>query len=470
MTRYPRDLAGHGAHVPAANWPNGAKIAVQIVLNYEEGGENNILHGDAASEAFLSEITGAQPWPGQRHWNMESIYEYGARAGFWRVYRLLKDLPITVYGIATALARSPEQVAAMKSAGWEIASHGLKWIEHKDMAPEEERAQIREAIRLHTEVVGAPPRGWYTGRCSMNTVDLAAQEGDFAYIADSYADDLPYWITAGGKDQLIVPYTMDCNDMRFAIQAGFTDGAQFEGYLRDSFDMLYAEGEAGAPKMMSIGLHCRLVGRPGRAAALKRVIEHMRGHEGVWFATREEIADHWAQEHPPVNRVRPSEMDRETFVAVFGGIFEHSPWIAEGAHGLELGPAHDSAAGVHNALARVFRSASEDKRLGVLTAHPDLAGKLAEAKRLTAESTAEQASVGLDALTDEERAAFTELNDGYTAKFGFPFIIAVRDNTKATIMEAFRRRVANDRDTEFAEACRQVERIAELRLQDKLGR
>ena len=470
MTRYPRDLAGHGAHVPAANWPNGAKIAVQIVLNYEEGGENSILHGDAASEAFLSEITGAQPWPGQRHWNMESIYEYGARAGFWRLYRLMKDLPITVYGIATALARSPEQVAAMKSAGWEIASHGLKWIEHKDMAPEEERAQIREAIRLHTEVVGAPPRGWYTGRCSMNTVDLAAQEGDFAYIADSYADDLPYWITAGGKDQLIVPYTMDCNDMRFAIQAGFTDGAQFEGYLRDSFDMLYAEGEAGAPKMMSIGLHCRLVGRPGRAAALKRVIEHMRGHEGVWFATREEIADHWAQEHPPVNRVRPSEMDRETFVAEFGGIFEHSPWIAEGAHGLELGPAHDSAAGVHNALARVFRSASEDKRLGVLTAHPDLAGKLAEAKRLTAESTAEQASVGLDALTDEERAAFTELNDGYTAKFGFPFIIAVRDNTKATIMEAFRRRVANDRDTEFAEACRQVERIAELRLQDKLGR
>ncbi len=470
MTRYPRDLTGHGAHVPAANWPNGAKIAVQIVLNYEEGGENSILHGDAASEAFLSEITGAQPWPGQRHWNMESIYEYGARAGFWRLYRLLKDLPITVYGVTTALARSPEQVAAMKSAGWEIASHGLKWIEHKDMAPEEERAQIREAIRLHTEVVGAPPRGWYTGRCSMNTVDLAAQEGDFAYIADSYADDLPYWITAGGKDQLIVPYTMDCNDMRFAIQAGFTDGAQFEGYLRDSFDMLYAEGEAGAPKMMSIGLHCRLVGRPGRAAALKRVIEHMRGHEGVWFATREEIADHWAQEHPPVNRVRPSEMDRETFVAEFGGIFEHSPWIAEGAHGLELGPAHDSAAGVHNALARVFRSASEDKRLGVLTAHPDLAGKLAEAKRLTAESTAEQASVGLDALTDEERAAFTELNDGYTAKFGFPFIIAVRDNTKATIMEAFRRRVANDRDTEFAEACRQVERIAELRLQDKLGR
>ncbi|SFM00925.1 allantoinase PuuE [Shimia aestuarii] len=469
MNRYPRDLTGYGANIPAANWPGGARIAVQIVLNYEEGGENNVLHGDPASEAFLSEITGAQPWPGQRHWNMESIYEYGARAGFWRVHRLLKDTPLTVYGVATALARAPEQVAAMKAAGWEIASHGLKWIEHKDMSPEEERAQIRESIRLHAEVTGTPPRGWYTGRCSMNTVDLAAEEGDFAYIADSYADDLPYWVRAGSKDQLIVPYTMDCNDMRFAIQAGYTNGDQFESYLKDSFDMLYAEGQAGAPKMLSIGLHCRLIGRPGRAAALKRVLDHFNKHEGVWFATREQIADHWAKEHPPMQTTRPSEMDQQTFVSEFGGIFEHSPWIAEGAFELELGPTHDTAAGVHNALARVFRSASEEQRLGVLVAHPDLAGKLAEAKRLTAESTAEQASVGLDALTDEERAMFTELNSAYVAKFGFPFIIAVRDNTKATITEAFKRRINNDRATEFAEACRQVERIAELRLQEKLG-
>ncbi|SFE90968.1 allantoinase PuuE [Roseivivax sediminis] len=469
MTRYPRDMRGHGATPPAANWPGGAKIAVQIVLNYEEGGENNILHGDPASEAFLSEITGAQPWPGQRHWNMETIYEYGARAGFWRVHRLLSDVPITVYGVATALVRGPEQLAAMQASGWEIASHGLKWIEHKDMDPEEERAQIREAIRLHTEVTGAPPRGWYTGRCSMNTVDLAAEEGDFAYIADSYADDLPYWTRAGGKDQLIVPYTMDCNDMRFAIQAGFTTGDQFESYLKDSFDMLYEEGEAGAPKMLSIGLHCRLIGRPGRAMALKRVLDHMRAHDGVWFATREQIADHWAREHPARAEVRPSEMDRAAFVEAFGGIFEHSPWIAEGAHALELGPAHDSAAGVHNALARVFRSADADRRLGVLTAHPDLAGKLAAAERLTAESTAEQSSAGLDALTDAERTTFTELNDAYTEKFGFPFIIAVRDHDKASIMQAFRDRLDNDRDAEFAEACRQVERIAELRLRDKLG-
>jgi OHCU decarboxylase len=461
-------MTGYGMTPPAANWPNGARIAVQFVLNYEEGGENCVLHGDAASEAFLSEITGAQPWPGARHWNMESIYEYGARAGFWRVHRILRDIPVTVYGVATALARAPEQVAAMKAAGWEIASHGLKWIEHKDMSPEEERAQIREAIRLHAEVTGEPPRGWYTGRCSMNTVDLAAEEGEFAYIADSYADDLPYWVRAGGKDQLIVPYTMDCNDMRFAIQAGFATGKHFETMLKDAFDVLYEEGEAGAPKMLSIGLHCRLIGRPSRAAALQRVLRYFQSHEGVWFATRFAIAEHWASEHPPVERSRPSRMDRASFVAEFGGVFEHSPWIAEGAHDLELGPMHDTAAGVHAALSRVFRTAPENKRLGVLTAHPDLAGKLAEAKRLTAESTAEQASVGLNALTDEERTTFTELNNAYTSKFGFPFIIAVRDNTKASIMEAFRRRIDNDWDAEFAEACRQVERIAELRLKEKL--
>ncbi|MDP5362006.1 MAG: allantoinase PuuE, partial [Paracoccaceae bacterium] len=338
MTRYPRDMTGYGATPPAAHWPNGAKIAVQIVMNYEEGGENNILHGDPASEAFLSEITGAAAWPGQRHWNMESLYEYGARAGFWRLHRMLKDIPITIYGVATALARAPEQVAAMKSAGWEIASHGLKWVEHKDMPEDQERAQIAEAIRLHTEVVGEAPRGWYTGRCSSNTVRLAAETGQFAYVADSYADELPYWMRFGRDDQLIVPYTMDCNDMRFAIQAGFTNGDQFESYLKDSFDVLYAEGIAGQPKMLSIGLHCRLMGRPGRAAALARVLEHFKSHEDVWFATRLQIATHWAKTHPPVRFDRPSEMDRDSFVAAFGGIFEHSPWIADAAYDFEWGP------------------------------------------------------------------------------------------------------------------------------------
>ena len=463
--RYPRDMTGYGAEPPEPRWPGGARIAVQIVVNYEEGGENNILHGDAASEAFLSEIVGAAAWPGQRHWNMESIYEYGARAGFWRLHRMLRDVPVTVYGVATALARAPEQVAAMKAAGWEIASHGLKWIEYKDMDETEERAQMAEAIRLHAEVTGARPRGWYTGRCSMNTVRLAAEEGGFAYVADSYADDLPYWSRFGNRDQLIVPYTLDANDMRFATPQGFNSGDQFERYVRDSFDVLYGEGG----RMLSIGLHCRLMGRPGRAAALKRVIDYMRGHHGVWFATREEIADHWAATHPAPGIERPSEMSRPRFVDVFGGIFEHSPWIAERAHGLELGPTHDTATGVHSALARVFRGASDEERLGVLTAHPDLAGKLAAAKRLTEASTAEQASAGLDALYDDERSEFEALNGEYTEKFGFPFIIAVRDHDKASILAAFRERVRNDRETEFATACGQVERIAELRLRDLLG-
>ena len=463
--RYPRDMTGYGPTPPEANWPGGARIAVQIVLNYEEGGENNVLHGDAASEAFLSEITGAAPWPGQRHWNMESIYEYGARAGFWRVHRMLKDTPVTVYGVATALARAPGQVAAMKAAGWEIASHGLKWVEHKDMPEAEERAQIEAAIRLHAEVVGERPRGWYTGRCSMNTVRLVAEEGGFAYVADTYDDDLPYWRRFGGHDQLITPYTLDCNDMRFAIQAGYTAGDQFETYIRDSFDTLYAEGG----RMLSIGLHCRLIGRPGRAAALKRALDYMASHDGVWFATRLQIAEHWAATHPAPDFERPSEMSKERFTEVFGGIFEHSPWIAERAWALELGPTHDTASGVHSALARIFRTATSDERLGVLTAHPDLAGKLAAAKRLTEASTSEQASAGLDALTDEERAAFTGFNNAYTDRFGFPFIVAVKDNTKASILEAFQRRLENDRETEFTAACAQVERIAELRLMDHFG-
>jgi len=464
-SRYPRDMTGYGETPPVANWPNGAQIAVQIVVNYEEGGENNVLHGDAASEAFLSEISGAAPWPGQRHWNMESIYEYGARAGFWRLHRLLADKGVTVYGVATALARAPEQVAAMKSAGWEIASHGLKWIEYKDASEDDERADMAEAIRLHTEVVGTRPRGWYTGRCSVNTVRLAAEEGGFAYVADTYADDLPYWMRFGERDQLIVPYTLDANDMRFAVPAGFGAPDEFESYLKDSFDMLYAEGG----RMLSIGLHCRLAGRPGRALALKRALDHMAAHHGVWFATREEIAAHWAKTHPAPAGTRPSEMTRDAFVDAFGGIFEHSPWIAERAWELELGPTHDTPVGVHSALARVFRSASEAERLGVLTAHPDLAGKLAAAKRLTESSTAEQASAGLDALYDDERAEFEALNRNYTKKFGFPFIIAVRDHTKNSILTAFRRRVGNDHDQEMTEACRQVERIAELRLRDALG-
>ena len=466
MTRYPRDLRGYGAHPPDPRWPGAARVAISLVLNYEEGGENCVLHGDAGSEAFLSDIAGAAPWPGQRHWTMESIYDYGARAGFWRLHRLFTglNLPVTIYGVATALARSPDQVAAMQSAGWEIASHGLKWVEHRDMPEAEERAQIAEAIRLHTEVTGTRPRGWYTGRCSENTVRLTAEEGGFDWISDTYDDDLPYWREVGDRDQLVIPYTLEANDMRFATAPGYIEGEQFFTYLRDTFDTLYAEGLAGAPKMFSIGLHCRLIGRPGKLAGLKRFLDYARGHEGVWFATRGQIAAHWAATHPHRRRERPSQMTQARFIEAFGAIYEHSPWIAERAHALELGPAHDSLEGMASALARIFRSASEAERLGVLTAHPDLAGKLAQAKRLTADSTAEQASAGLDALTDAERAEFEALNARYTEKFGFPFIIAVKDNTKASILHAFHRRLENSREAEFAEAFRQVERIAWHRL------
>ncbi len=301
MTDYARDMKGYGATPPDPRWPGGAKIAVQIVINYEEGGENNILHGDNASEAFLSEIVGAQPWEGERHWNMESIYEYGARAGFWRLHRLFTGMaiPVTVYGVATALERSPEQVAAMNAAGWEIASHGLKWIEYRNFSEAEERAHIDQAKAIHARVTGRRPRGWYTGRCSMNTVRLIAEDGGFDYVADSYADDLPYWLKIGGRQQLVVPYTLDANDMRFATPQGFNAGDQFETYLRDSFDELYREGQAGAPKMMSVGLHCRLVGRPGRIAALRRFLEYAAGHADVWFARRIDIAEHWHSHHQP---------------------------------------------------------------------------------------------------------------------------------------------------------------------------
>lgn len=298
---YPRDLIGYGETPPDPQWPGGARLAVQFVINYEEGGENSILHGDAASEAFLSEIVGAQAWPGQRHMNMESIYEYGSRAGFWRLYRLFTGIgiPVTVYGVATALQRNPEVVAAMQRAGWEIASHGLKWIEYKDFSRDEERAHLEEAIRLHAEVTGARPLGWYTGRTSVHSLDLVMEEGGFLYSADSYADDLPYWVEGPKGPHLIVPYTLDANDMRFATPQGFNSGDQFFAYLKDSFDMLYAEGIAGQPKMMSVGLHCRLAGRPGRAAALARFLDYVMSHDGVWPAKRIDIARHWHSTHKP---------------------------------------------------------------------------------------------------------------------------------------------------------------------------
>lgn len=300
---YPRDMRGYGRDLPEVRLPGDARVAVQFVLNYEEGGENNILHGDAASEAFLSEIVGAQPWPGQRHFNMESIYEYGSRAGYWRLWRLFTErkVPVTVYAVAHAIARYPEIVQSMHEADWEIASHGLKWIDYKDYSLEDEREHMRQAIAIHTEICGERPLGWYTGRASIHSERLAVEEGGFLYSSDSYADDLPYWIpgTTPEKPHLIIPYTLDANDMRFATPQGFNTGDHFFSYLKDAFDTLYEEGGAGQPKMMSIGLHCRLVGRPGRVAGLKRFVDYVQSHDRVWLPRRVDIARHWHAHYKP---------------------------------------------------------------------------------------------------------------------------------------------------------------------------
>jgi putative urate catabolism protein len=303
---YPRDLIGYGRNPPDPRWPARARVAVQFVVNYEEGGENSILHGDLTSEAFLSDVLGAQPWPGQRHMNVESMYEYGSRAGFWRLWRLFTQnkLPVTVFAVATAIARSPQIVAAMREANWEIASHGLKWIDYRDVAEADERSHMREAIRIHREVTGQRPLGWYTGRSSAKSLQLVLEDGGFEYSSDSYADDLPYWVKGPQGPHVIVPYSLDANDMRFINPQGFPGGDDFFVYLRDAFDFLYAEGES-APKMMSVGLHCRLAGRPGRAAAVARFIDYIAHKDHVWIATRLDIARHWHREHRDLATAAP---------------------------------------------------------------------------------------------------------------------------------------------------------------------
>jgi len=290
---YPRDLRGYGRTPPCADWPGGARIALQIVVNYEEGAENCVLHGDRASESFLSEIVGAEPIVGQRHMNMESLYEYGARAGFWRLLRMFtqRDLVVTVFGVAMALERNPDAVAAAREAGWEIASHGYRWIDYQHIDLATERKHLQTAVRLHAQVTGERPLGWYLGRCSPNTHRLVAEEGGFLYNSDCYADDLPYWDRTYTTPQLMVPYTLDVNDMRFTTPQGFNSGQQFFDYLRDSFDVLYREGG----RMMSVGLHCRLAGRPGRAAALERFLDYVSALDDVWIARRIDIARHWRE-------------------------------------------------------------------------------------------------------------------------------------------------------------------------------
>jgi len=299
MSDYPRDLVGYGENPPHAAWPNGAKIVVQFVLNYEEGAERSILHGDEVSEYFLSEMVGAAPISGMRHMSMESLYEYGSRAGFWRIRRLFEDykLPLTVFAVAQAMERNPDAVAAMLQSNWEIASHGYRWIDYQHFPAELEREHIAKAIELHSRLTGERPLGWYQGRTSPNTARLVAEEGGFVYDADSYADDLPYYDTQHGRPQLIVPYTLDTNDMRFVAPQGFNSGDQFFAYLRDAFDTLYVEGDV-APKMLSVGLHCRVVGRPARMASLKRFLDHITAHDRVWVARRIDVARHWLKVHP----------------------------------------------------------------------------------------------------------------------------------------------------------------------------
>lgn len=296
---YPRDLIGYGTTPPDPDWPGGARIAVQFVMNYEEGGENCILHGDSCAETFLSEIVNAPTIMGARHMSMESLYEYGSRVGVWRLLNLFsgQDIPITVFAVATALARNPAVAEAVLADGHEICSHGYKWINYQDVDEATEREHIAAAVSLLERVTGERPLGWYTGRTSPNTRRLVMEQGGFLYDADDYSDDLPFWCEEDGQRQLIIPYTLDANDMRFASVQGFNSGDQFYTYLKDTFDTLYAEG-ASAPKMMSVGLHCRLVGRPGRFAALKRFIEYVKGHESVWFCRRIDIARHWHERHP----------------------------------------------------------------------------------------------------------------------------------------------------------------------------
>ena len=300
MENYPRNMLGYGQKPPHPEWPGKSRIAVQFVINYEEGGENCILHGDPGSETFLSEIIGAPPFTGARHMSMESIYEYGSRAGFWRLHRLFtsRNIPVTIFGVAMALERNLEAVEAMLQADWEIASHGYRWIDYKNIPVDIEREHIAKAIDIHTRVTGSRPLGWYTGRTSSNTQRLVQEAGGFLYDADSYADDLPYWVnTPPGDPHLVIPYTLDTNDMRFASPQGFNSGEQFFAYLRDAFDVLYAEGEA-SPKMLSIGLHCRLIGRPGRTASLEKFIDYVNSHADVWLCRRIDIARHWHKHHP----------------------------------------------------------------------------------------------------------------------------------------------------------------------------
>ena len=455
------------------------------MLNYEEGGERNILHGDKESEAFLSELVAAQPLQGERNLCMESLYEYGSRAGVWRILKLFKkfDIPLTVFAVAMAAQRNPALIRAMAAAGHEICSHGYRWIDYQHVSEAEERAHIFEAVRVLTEITGVHPLGWYTGRTGPNTRRLVIEAGGFLYDSDTYDDDLPYWEPTNsnnpsGKPHIVIPYTLDTNDMRFTQVQGFNSGDDFYTYLKDAFDVLYAEGLDGAPKMLSIGLHCRLIGRPARLAALQKFIEYAQGHAKVWFTRRVDIARHWQMTHPHPSHtfsseanmsnfqtLTPATLSRAEFVAAFRDIYEHSPWVAERTFDAGLTDSANTIEHLHQCMSAQMLKADKALQLALINAHPDLAGKAAVRGELTEASTAEQSGAGIHLCSAVEFARFTELNDAYKAKFSFPFIMAVKGSNRHQILAAFEERIHNQAETEFARALAEINKIALFRLQ-----
>ena len=452
------------------------------------------MHGDQESEAFLSELVAAQPLLGQRNLCMESLYEYGSRSGVWRILKLFEkfEIPLTVFAVAMAAQRHPDVIRAMAAAGHEICSHGYRWIDYQHVPEAQERAHIVAAVRILTEITGVRPLGWYTGRTGPNTRRLVIEEGGFLYDSDTYDDDLPYWqpqdsTNPSGKAHVVIPYTLDTNDMRFTQVQGFNSGDDFYTYLKDAFDVLYAEGVAGAPKMLSIGLHCRLIGRPARLAALRRFIEYAnshnrvsaRGHDkNVWFARRIDIARHWQTTHPhstqafssePImshfQTLTPTQLSRAEFVAVFRDIYEHSPWVAERTFDCGLATDANTIQGLHQRMSTQMLQADKDLQLALINAHPDLAGKAAVRGELTEASTAEQSGAGIHLCTGPEFARFTKLNAAYKAKFAFPFIMAVKGSNRHQILAAFEERIHNEVDTEFRRALAEINKIALFRLQ-----
>lgn len=464
--RFPRDLRGYGPNLPDPNWPDGAKLAVQFVIHYDEAGE--------APDAPPETENGCASATDKSFSHTDVIDDYGARAGFWRLHRIFTaaNIPVTVFGVAAALARAPEAVAAMKRAGWDIAAHAPRPKTLPGYDKIDRMIDFHDAITLHEEVVGNCHQGVYLGRPSV--LKFASTIGGIDWISDTHDDDLPYWLDRydDGNDIspiLVIPHAANVGDLHFSPERGFHSGDAFFRHLKDTFDTLYAEGEAGRPALMSIALRCRHAGSPSLAGNLQYFLAYVRRHPKVWLATGSEIAAHWREHHPyDPPALRPSRMERDEFIATFGNVFTASPWIAERAFALELGPAHDTAEGLHNALARIFRSAKKEERLEVLNAQPDFADLVAPARRVTSEWAGELASTGLDALTHEERETVRTLNSAYRDKFGFPFIIAARDHTTESVLSELRERQRDSCSSEFDKACGQVERIAWMRLRDIL--